>query len=373
MNGAKFILCTLFVIISYCSYSQGDTITNAFLDEVTIMAERRELSEMDVPAAVSVISMKDLMSEASPDIRTISKYIPNFYIQESGLKLSTPIYVRGVGSVLGTPSVGLYIDGAPIFDKNSFIFDLYDIEQIDVLKGPQSTLYGRNTINGLINIKSIKPTDKLGVNLLAGAGAFGTVRAMVGVNLPKVGVWRNKLTFNYNRTDGYFRNSYNNSLPGSSESYNGRYTSVFDFKSGAELLLGVEFTYSMDGGYCYGAIDSLKIVPYKVNYNSNAWYKRHIFRTHANISKSFSRVKVSNVFAYAYTTDDQLTDTDYTMYDVFSNRKHSYGNLLSNEFNIQSGADKRLMWSAGHPFRLAPSNRYTALFHIREAPVRTDP
>lgn len=363
MKGVKFLLCTFLVIISYSGYSQRDTITNAFLDEVTITAERRELSEMDIPAAVSVISMKDLMSEASPDIRTIAKYIPNFYIQESGLKLSTPIYVRGVGSVLGTPSVGLYIDGAPVFDKNSFIFDLYDIEQIDVLKGPQSTLYGRNTINGLINIKSVKPSDKWGVNVLAGVGAYGTARGMVGINLPKVGIWRNKLTFNYNRTDGYFRNSYNNSLPGSSESYNARYTGVLDFKNGAELLLGAEYTYSVDGGYCYGAIDSLKVEPYKVNYNSNAWYKRHILRTHANITKSFSSVKISNVFAYAYTTDDQLTDTDYTMYDVFANRKHSYGNLFSNEFNIQSGADKRIMWSAGaFLFYKSLLNNYRATF-----------
>lgn len=358
------ILCTLSLLFSNYAYSQSEKRSvERFVDEVTVIAERRELSEMDIPASVSVVTDKDLRSEPSPDIRVLSNYVPNFYIQEGGLKLSTPIYVRGVGSVSGTPSVGLYINGAPVFDKNSFIFDLYDIEQIEVLKGPQSTLYGRNSINGLINIKSAKPTGKWGVNALVGGGAYGSLRAMVGVDLPIVGIWRNKFSFNYSRTDGYYRNIHNNSLPGSSESYNVRYMGVMDFKRGAELLLGAEFSCTSDGGYTYGQLDSLKANPYKVNYNSDAWYNRDIYRIYANVSKTFKRVKVNNVIAYSYTTDDQLTDTDYTFYDVFSNRKHSYGNLVSNEFNIQSGVDQKLIWSTGtFLFYKSLLNNYTATF-----------
>ena len=80
-------------------------------------------------------------------------------MQEGGLKLSTPIYVRGVGTVSGTPPVGLYVDGLPIFDKNAFVFDLYDIRQIEVLRGPQTTLYGRNSINGVIHIHTQVPSN----------------------------------------------------------------------------------------------------------------------------------------------------------------------------------------------------------------------
>lgn len=356
------LICFVYTALFASAQSEKGT-AEQFLDEVTITAERRTLTEMDIPAAVSVISEKSLMSEASPDIRSIAKYIPNLYIQESGLKLSTPIYVRGVGSVLGTPSVGLYVDGAPIFDKNSFIFDLYDIEQVEMLKGPQSTLYGRNTINGLINIKSTQPTGIWGVNAQLGVAAFGTARAMVGVNLPALGIWKNKVSFNYNRTDGYFRNVYNNSLPGSSENYNARYLSTLDFRRGATMAISAEYLHSLDCGYAYAAIDSLKVDPYSVNYNSDAWYKRDIFRSHVGIKKSYSRVKIENVLAYSYTTDDQLTDTDYTFYDVFANRKHSYGNLISNEFNIQSDNTSKILWSAGvFAFYKSLLNNYTATF-----------
>ena len=91
----------------------------------------------------------------------MSGIVPNFYMQEGGLKLSTPLYIRGIGTVSGDPPVGLYVDGVPIFDKNAFIFDLYDIKQIEVLRGPQTTLYGRNSIIGLINIQDKSSCDKI--------------------------------------------------------------------------------------------------------------------------------------------------------------------------------------------------------------------
>lgn len=361
----KIVIGVVSIILPQYTFSQNNTdkLKEQFIDEVTITAERRELTSMQIPNAVSVITDDMLKGQPSPDLRVLSHYVPNFYIQESGLKLSTPIYVRGVGSVSGTPSVGLYIDGAPVFDKNSFIFDLYDIEQIEILKGPQSTLYGRNSINGLINIKSAKPGDKISANALVSGGSYGAIRGMAGINIPQIGIWRSKFLFNYNRTDGYFRNIYNNSLPGASENFNGRYLGTLSFKRGSELLISAEYIASNDGGYTYGAVDSLKVNPYKVNYNSDAWYKRDIFRTHANISKTFRNVKVSNVFAYSYITDDQLTDTDYTMYKVFENRKKSYGNLFSNEFNIQSDYNKRISWSAGaFLFYKTLLNNYTATF-----------
>lgn len=122
------------------------------LKEFVVSAERRQLQTIDIPNALSVINEQMLTQDNNTDLRSLSGLVPNFYMQSSGLKLSTPIYVRGIGTVSGTPSVGLYIDGVPVFDKNAFVFDLYDIEQIEMLRGPQTTLYGRNSINGLINI-----------------------------------------------------------------------------------------------------------------------------------------------------------------------------------------------------------------------------
>ena len=80
------------------------------LKEVVITAEKRELSISEIPVALSVISGKNLLNENNPDLRNLSGIVPNFYMQEGGLKLSTPLYVRGIGTVSGTPPVGLYVD-----------------------------------------------------------------------------------------------------------------------------------------------------------------------------------------------------------------------------------------------------------------------
>ena len=94
----------------------GDSTFNTVreLQEVVVTAEKRELKPLDIPTALTVITSRSMTGENTPDLRNISGIVPNFYMQEGGLKLSTPIYIRGVGTVSGTPPVGLYVDGVPI-------------------------------------------------------------------------------------------------------------------------------------------------------------------------------------------------------------------------------------------------------------------
>ena len=105
-------------------------------------------------------------------------------MQEGGLKLSTPLYIRGIGTVSGTPPVGLYVDGVPVFDKNAFVFDLYDIRQIEVLRGPQTTLYGRNSINGLININTNPPSNVFAAQVKIGYSSYRSQNYNLVLNLP---------------------------------------------------------------------------------------------------------------------------------------------------------------------------------------------
>lgn len=167
------------IILIYCTsvFSQGtmmfSTVDSTYstireLQEVIVTAEKRELRPGNIPTALTVVSSRTIPGENNPDLRNISGIVPNFYMQEGGLKLSTPIYIRGIGTVSGTPPVGLYVDGVPVFDKNAFVFDLYDIRQIEVLRGPQTTLYGRNSINGLININTFAPNDRFSIQAKAG-------------------------------------------------------------------------------------------------------------------------------------------------------------------------------------------------------------
>ena len=176
----RFIFCIIGVLLysglsaQQMSVLSTDSTYNIVreLQEVVVTAEKRELNPGDIPTALTVITPRSIPGENNPDLRNISGIVPNFYMQEGGLKLSTPLYIRGIGTVSGTPPVGLYVDGVPVFDKNAFVFDLYDIRQIEVLRGPQTTLYGRNSINGLININTNPPSDVFAAQVKIGYSSY---------------------------------------------------------------------------------------------------------------------------------------------------------------------------------------------------------
>lgn len=333
------------------------------LKEVVVTAEKRELSISEIPVALSVISGKYLQNENAPDLRNLSGLIPNFYMQEGGLKLSTPIYVRGIGTVSGTPPVGLYVDGVPIFDKNAFLFDLYDIKQIEVLRGPQTTLYGRNSIIGLINIRTNPPSNQFSLQAKAGVSSYHSQNYMILANLPIRNILYNKLSFSYNRTDGYFKNDFTGGKSNKSDSYNVRYQGRLYTNNSWRVSFGLNYNHSFDDGYAYHAIDSLKVHPYRVNYNANASYKRDLISTYLNAQKRFESTTLNWVTSYSWSQDKQDLDADFTYHDVFQNGKDSDQDLITQEINYQSTRSDEWDWTLGtFGFYKDLTNNYLATF-----------
>ena len=272
-------------------------------------------------------------------------------------------YIRGIGTVSGTPPVGLYVDGVPVFDKNAFVFDLYDIRQIEVLRGPQTTLYGRNSINGLININTNPPSDVFAAQVKIGYSSYRSQNYNLVLNLP----WKrlyNKLSFSYNKSEGYFKNHYEQDRKSNpSDSYNIRYQGNVFTKNNWKIGFGINFNHSFDGGYAYAAIDSLKVHRYTVNYNIPSSYKRDLLSSYLNLKKKWQRLAFNTVTSYSRTQDRQMLDADFTYLDVFDNGKKSRQNLLTQEFNIQSNENRHVDWTAGaFGFYKDLTNRYLATF-----------
>ncbi len=333
------------------------------LKEVVVSAEKRELSPTDIPTALTVVSENAIPGENNPDLRNISGIVPNFYMQEGGLKLSTPLYIRGIGTVSGTPPVGLYVDGVPVFDKNGFVFDLYDIKQIEVLRGPQTTLYGRNSINGLINIVSNAPANKFSLQFKAGAASYRSQNYNVVLNLPIKMVY-SKLSFSYNKSKGYFKNRFDQDKKSNpSDSYNLRYQGYVYAARNWKIGFGVNYNNSFDGGYAYHAVDSLKENRYTVNFNTPSSYDRNLLSSYLNLKKSGRKLAFNSVSSYSWTKDKQMLDADFTYLDVFDNSKKSRQNLVTQELNLQSISGKKLDWTIGtFGFYKDLTNNYLATF-----------
>lgn len=369
----RLIISAIWVFVCCHTYAQQSAVVLSAddstytmvreLQEVVVTAEKRELNPVNIPTALTVISSRSIPGENNPDLRNISGIVPNFYMQEGGLKLSTPLYIRGIGTVSGTPPVGLYVDGVPVFDKNAFIFDLYDIRQIEVLRGPQTTLYGRNSINGLININTNAPGNIFALQAKAGYASYGSQSYQMVMNLP-VKMLYNKFSFSYNKSKGYFRNRYeNNRKSNPSDSYNIRYQGGIYAENNWKLNFGINFNHSFDGGYAYQAVDSLKLDRYTVNYNTPSSYSRDLASTYLNLKKAGNKVNFQSVTSYSWTKDKQILDADFTALDVFDNNKRSHQNLITQELNLQSSDSKHLDWTVGvFGFYKDLTNKYLATF-----------
>lgn len=333
------------------------------LREVVVTAEKRELNPVRIPTALTVVTPRAIPGENNPDLRNVSGIVPNFYMQEGGLKLSTPIYIRGIGTVSGTPPVGLYVDGVPVFDKNAFVFDLVDVRQIEVLRGPQTTLYGRNSINGLINISTQAPSNAFSLAAKAGYASYNTQSYQLVANLPVKSLY-NKVSFSYNKSDGYFRNRFDGGRKSNpSDAYNLSYQGSVHTPGDWRVAFGVNYNNSFDGGYAYHATDSLRQDRYTVNYDFPSSYDRQLATSHVRVDKNFRTTGLHAVTSYAWSKDKQLLDADFTCLDVFDNTKKSHQDLVTQEINLQSVDGKRFEWTVGvFGFYKDLTNRYVANF-----------
>ncbi|MDE6144769.1 MAG: Plug domain-containing protein, partial [Muribaculaceae bacterium] len=143
---------------------------NDTLKEVTVTAIKQSESLNLQPIASTTLGEKSIERYNITTMKDASEIVPNFYIPDYGSRMTSSIYVRGLGARMDQPAVGLNVDNIPVLNKNDYDIDLFDIERIEVMRGPQSVLYGRNTMGGLINIYTLSPRDVRGLRFMAEYG-----------------------------------------------------------------------------------------------------------------------------------------------------------------------------------------------------------
>ena len=161
------------------------------LEDIIVSARRREESIQSTPVAVTAISPTELANAAAPDIRDLVGRTPNLVIDPVNAGPSAAaISIRGISfediEKSFDPAVGVLIDGVYIGTNTGQLLDFFDFESVEVLRGPQGTLFGRNTTAGVINITRTRPTGELGVKARATIGDYGRRDFRTVVNAPKI-------------------------------------------------------------------------------------------------------------------------------------------------------------------------------------------
>ncbi len=184
---------------------------NQGLEEVVVTARRVEEKLQAVPIAVTAFTAKDLQEQQILNFGDIGNKIPNFDIQQQFGEPATPLFIlRGFATGDLNPSVdspiGLYIDGVYLGRAVGAAFDIADLERLEVERGPQGTLFGRNSEGGAVNFITAKPTGEFGGHLETTFGDYGQARVKGTVNLPESNGLSARITVLHDEHDGYVRN-----------------------------------------------------------------------------------------------------------------------------------------------------------------------
>jgi len=214
------------------------------VDRIIVTARRREESLQNVPVAVSAFSENRISELQADTISGLQYSVPNFYFDE-GDASNAVIYLRGIGQndslAFVDAGVGVYVDDVFIARSQAAFLDLFDVERVEVLRGPQGTLYGRNTIGGAVKFISREPTDEVEAYLEAGVGNYASRILSGRVSGPLIeGVLRGKIAISHRARDGYNTNLFDGQDNGDQNSLSGRVGLYFTPRENMEFALTLD-------------------------------------------------------------------------------------------------------------------------------------
>jgi iron complex outermembrane recepter protein len=211
-------ICALFAGASYAQAPTSPTPAekpkadeSEKLETVTVTAQRREQELQSVPLPVSTFTATELASKGVDNALKLATFVPNMFASNNtGLGSANQYFLRGLGNTesIATfdPPVGTYINDIYISRQNANNFSFFDVERIEVLRGPQGTLFGRNTTGGAINVILKKPAAKLGGYIEVGGGNFDQRSSRGSVDVPMGEAFRTKFSYYFAKDDGYVDN-----------------------------------------------------------------------------------------------------------------------------------------------------------------------
>lgn len=252
-NSILIALTLLTASTAWAEEVPKDTIKVVDVEEVLVIASPKENRKLrELPTASTLLSQHDMQANQVTNLKGLTALVPNLFIPDYGSRLTSAIYIRGIGSRINTPSVGLYVDNVPYIDKSAFDFNYADIERIDVLRGPQGTLYGRNTMGGLIRVHTKSPFSYQGTDLRLSAGTYGNYNASVTHYHRMSEQFAFSVGGFYEHADGFFKNSaLNNKKIDRSNAGGGRIRSIYLPTENLKLDFNVNYEYSDQCGYPY--------------------------------------------------------------------------------------------------------------------------
>ena len=326
----NFVVCAVMANASLCMAVEADSIQTIGLQNVDVISSIKENGLLrQQPSSVTLMNSMQLETKHITSLKNASQAVPNLYMPDYGSRLTSAIYIRGIGSRINMPAVGLYVDNIPYVDKSAFDFNFYDIERIDIMRGPQGTLYGRNTMGGVVKVYTKSPFQHEGTDVKVG---FATGDNHRNVSLTHYHRPSNKFAFAaggyYEGADGFFKHDITGKKVDEMQSGGGRLHAIYLPTSFLSFDFAANYDYSDEGGYPY-------FHDGKITNNEENRYYRSLFNTGLNIEYKKNDWQFNSVTGFQHLRDRMFLDQDFIQDDIYTMLQKQRINTVTEEITLK--------------------------------------
>ncbi len=327
------------------------------LDEVIVTAQKKEELLQQVPVSITSISSRQIQEFRLWNSKELTAIVPNLYSSEPGDHRNVT-GIRGITTTSYVPAVATYIDGVNQFGLDTYIPVLIDAERIEVLRGPQGTLYGRNAMGGVVNIITRQPTNQMSGFFQADLGNYNQQKYTVSFKTPLI---KDKLYIGaaamYNQRDGYYHNEFNNKPYDNQHSITGNY--YLKYIAGSNWVFNLNLKHHdnrNNGAFPLVAGDNAAKKQFLLNQNALATMVDNT--QNASFSANYNGASVNfssqTAFQKNYRYYRAPLDGDFSPLDavtVVNNYGKKWNNVkvFTQEFKLSSPAssESAFKWTAG--------------------------
>ncbi|BBD98432.1 TonB-dependent receptor [Sphingobium amiense] len=225
---------------------------NVGLQDIVVTAQKQAQNMQDVPISVAAVTAQALTDLNATTLQGLQGSVPNLQVGTNGTKSQSSVYtIRGIGIIEPDPyagnTVSIVIDGIPQFFSMGALADIYDVERVEVLRGPQGTLFGANTTGGVVNVINTQPQKDFGGKLDVTYGNYDQFRAAGALNVPINEQLAARVVISHDQRDGYIRNVVDGRDLGRRNSTLFRGALKYSPNAGFDLTLSGEYVRARNG------------------------------------------------------------------------------------------------------------------------------
>jgi outer membrane receptor protein involved in Fe transport len=319
------LVAAIFVTLLPSGAKSNDKEVFDTLKSVTITSSSKQPFAIEkIASPVSTIFLKDIEQRGLRSPKYFSSIIPNLFIPDYGSSMTSTIYIRGFGSRIDNPVMGLYIDDIPVLDKNNYDFDLSDIKRADFFHGPQGTLYGSNSMCGMLSLTTLSPADVSGSRIRIEYGSGNDILLKGSTYKGNVGI-----TASYRHSDGFYKNTYNGK---DCDGYDGlsfrfKYLKKINDRLSLENILSASAL--KQGGYPYRQFVTGNEYEGKgeeayggyllpINYNDTCSYRRFNLTEGLKVNYKSHNLDINTITSIQLLSDKMHMDQDFTDASMFT-------------------------------------------------------